>query len=69
MLESIIINSVTCICDQFLQSSSHEDKSQCDDLISQLLSEEDIRELAESHSGLYRQFNLMFISRTYKWKV
>lgn len=50
-----------CIRDQFLQSSSPEDKSQSEDLISQLLSEEDIRELAESRSGLCRQLNLMFI--------
>jgi len=43
------------------KSSSPEDKSQSEDLISQLLSEEDIRELAESRSGLCRQLNLMFI--------
>ena len=63
MLKFIIINQLRyyCTCDLFLQSSSPEDQSQCDDLISQLLSEEDIRELAESHSGLCREINLTFI--------
>ena len=42
------------IVDSFQSSMAPADSSKCDDLITQLLTEEDMQELVESGSGLYK---------------